>query len=135
MPQELRRKVYTSEQEQKDQWNGRSRDTEQTQEGLRSSKTAYRKRQKSCIDRKGSLGWFTQIPGHGHVTFCFAHLPLSLCLLVQKGPSQAFLPSSEWPSCKHTREMNLLLALGSVCLLSRSPGASGSMCLGDPCSL
>lgn len=86
---------YThSEQGQKGCWNGRREDTQQTQGGLGSSETADRKGQKSCIDRKASLSWFTQIPGHGHVTFCFAHLPLSLCLLVQKGPS----PSSASPS-------------------------------------
>lgn len=41
-------------------------------EGLTTSEAACRKGQKPCPRR---LGWFTQIPGHGRVTFCFAHLP------------------------------------------------------------
>lgn len=45
------------------------------EEGLTTSETACRKGQKSCTLRKASLGWFTQIPGHDCVTFCFAHLP------------------------------------------------------------
>ena len=48
------------------------------EEGLTTSETACRKGQKSCTLRKASLGWFTQIPGHGqipgHLIFLFEDL-------------------------------------------------------------